>query len=172
MHGRRFWLYKFRSMIAGAEAKKEDLLKKSDMNGPIFKMEKDPRTTRVGRFLRKTSLDEFPQFINVLKGEMSLVGTRPPTPDEVEQYEDPPITLLAKILPATQYALFTLEGEQITSDWPWEVSEDWLPQKGLQMSHPYHFQLYDERFKGLDPIDESILEVYVPVKPLDPSNDT
>ena len=88
MHGRRFMLYKFRSMISGAEAQKKALLARSEMNGPIFKMEDDPRITRVGRFLRKTSLDEFPQFINVLKGEMSLVGTRPPTPDEVEQYED------------------------------------------------------------------------------------
>lgn len=88
LHGRRFNLYKFRSMAADAESKKSALISKSEMNGPIFKMEKDPRITRVGRFLRKTSLDEFPQFINVLKGEISLVGTRPPTPDEVEQYED------------------------------------------------------------------------------------
>lgn len=88
MHGRRFILYKFRSMICDAEAKKRGLLVQSEMNGPIFKMEQDPRITRVGRFLRKTSLDEFPQFLNVLKGEMSLVGTRPPTPDEVDQYED------------------------------------------------------------------------------------
>ena len=87
-HGRKFNLYKFRSMVADAESKKSALISKSEMNGPIFKMEKDPRITRVGRFLRKTSLDEFPQFINVLKGEMSLVGTRPPTPDEVEKYED------------------------------------------------------------------------------------
>ena len=88
MHGRRFRLYKFRSMVTDAESKKEALLKKSEMDGPIFKIGADPRITRVGRFLRKTSLDEFPQFINVLKGEMSLVGTRPPTMDEVEQYED------------------------------------------------------------------------------------
>jgi exopolysaccharide biosynthesis polyprenyl glycosylphosphotransferase len=87
-NGRVFNLYKFRSMITDAEAKKKDLLGSSEMKGPIFKMGNDPRVTRVGRFLRKTSLDEFPQFINVLKGEMSLVGTRPPTPDEVEQYED------------------------------------------------------------------------------------
>jgi exopolysaccharide biosynthesis polyprenyl glycosylphosphotransferase len=87
-NGRVFNLYKFRSMVADAETKKKDLLGSSEMKGPIFKLGNDPRITRVGRFLRKTSLDEFPQFINVLKGEMSLVGTRPPTPDEVEQYED------------------------------------------------------------------------------------
>jgi exopolysaccharide biosynthesis polyprenyl glycosylphosphotransferase len=88
MHGRVFTLYKFRSMVADAESRRNELLKKSEMAGPIFKMERDPRITRVGRFLRKTSIDEFPQFMNVLKGEMSLVGTRPPTLDEVKQYED------------------------------------------------------------------------------------
>jgi exopolysaccharide biosynthesis polyprenyl glycosylphosphotransferase len=88
MHGRRFTLYKFRSMVAEADEQKEKLITKSEMSGPIFKIARDPRITRVGRFLRRTSLDEFPQFINVLKGEMSLVGTRPPTEDEVEHYED------------------------------------------------------------------------------------
>ena len=88
LHGRQFNLYKFRSMTEDAESKKAELVPKSEMAGPIFKMENDPRITRVGRFLRKTSLDEFPQFINVLRGEMSLVGTRPPTPDEVQQYKD------------------------------------------------------------------------------------
>jgi exopolysaccharide biosynthesis polyprenyl glycosylphosphotransferase len=87
-NGRIFNLYKFRSMVADADSKRQGLFASSEMKGPIFKMEKDPRITRVGRFLRKTSLDEFPQFINVLKGEMSLVGTRPPTLDEVSKYED------------------------------------------------------------------------------------
>jgi exopolysaccharide biosynthesis polyprenyl glycosylphosphotransferase len=86
--GRTFYLYKYRSMNKNADACKKELLSKSEMSGPIFKIERDPRITKVGRFLRKTSLDEFPQFINVLKGEMSLVGTRPPTPDEVAEYED------------------------------------------------------------------------------------
>jgi exopolysaccharide biosynthesis polyprenyl glycosylphosphotransferase len=87
-NGRQFHLYKFRTMVVGAEARKSELLKLNEMKGPMFKVEDDPRITRVGRFLRKTSLDEFPQFINVLRGEMSLVGTRPPTPGEVQQYED------------------------------------------------------------------------------------
>jgi exopolysaccharide biosynthesis polyprenyl glycosylphosphotransferase len=86
-HGRVFELYKFRTMCADAEAKKAGLMSKNEMNGAIFKLRDDPRTTRVGRFLRKTSLDEFPQFINVIRGQMSLVGTRPPTLEEVEKYK-------------------------------------------------------------------------------------
>ena len=87
-HGRKFSLYKFRSMGSDAEAKKAELLVDKDVPWPIYKCETDPRVTRVGRLLRKTSLDEMPQFINVMKGEMSLVGTRPPTPEEVTNYED------------------------------------------------------------------------------------
>ena len=86
-HGRVFNLYKFRSMCQDAEARKQELLDKNVMNGALFKMEDDPRIKMVGRWLRKTSLDEFPQFLNVLRGEMSLVGTRPPTLDEVEKYQ-------------------------------------------------------------------------------------
>jgi exopolysaccharide biosynthesis polyprenyl glycosylphosphotransferase len=85
-HGRIFNLYKFRTMCADAEAKKAELFNQNEMDGAIFKLADDPRITRVGRILRKTSLDEFPQFLNVLKGEMSLVGTRPPTLEEVEKY--------------------------------------------------------------------------------------
>ncbi len=88
MHGRTFFLYKFRSMYVDAEARKAELAENNEMQGPMFKMANDPRVTKVGQFLRKTSLDEFPQFWNVFKGEMSLVGTRPPTPEEVAQYED------------------------------------------------------------------------------------
>lgn len=86
-HGRIFKLYKFRTMYNNAEELKAQLLDKNEMKGFMFKMENDPRITPIGRFLRKTSLDEFPQFINVLKGEMSLVGTRPPTIEEVEKYK-------------------------------------------------------------------------------------
>ena len=87
-YGREFDLYKFRTMCVDAEAKKEDLLCRNEhKNGLMFKIKEDPRVTRVGAFLRKTSLDELPQFFNVLKGDMSLVGTRPPTLGEVAQYE-------------------------------------------------------------------------------------
>ncbi|MCR5595101.1 MAG: sugar transferase [Lachnospiraceae bacterium] len=85
-NGRRFKIYKFRSMYQDAEARKQELLDKNEVDGLMFKMKDDPRITKVGRFLRKTSLDEFPQFLNVLKGDMSLVGTRPPTEDEFEKY--------------------------------------------------------------------------------------
>lgn len=87
-NGRRFKIYKLRSMYIDAEERKKELMKDNEMSGLMFKMEDDPRVTKVGKFIRKTSLDEFPQFINVLKGDMSLVGTRPPTENEFEQYNE------------------------------------------------------------------------------------
>ncbi len=86
-NGKRFILYKFRSMYIDAEERKKELMKENEMDGAVFKMKDDPRVTPLGRVMRKLSLDEFPQFINVLKGEMSLVGTRPPLPQEVSSYE-------------------------------------------------------------------------------------
>jgi exopolysaccharide biosynthesis polyprenyl glycosylphosphotransferase len=87
MNQREFKLYKFRSMIANAEERKSDLLHLNEREGPAFKIENDPRITPVGRFLRKTSIDELPQLFNVLTGKMSLVGPRPPLPEEVQKYE-------------------------------------------------------------------------------------
>ena len=84
---RRFRFYKFRSMIRDAEAQRDRFLHLNEMDGPVFKIRDDPRVTRVGRLLRKTSLDELPQLISVLRGDMSLVGPRPPIPAEVERYE-------------------------------------------------------------------------------------
>ena len=86
-NGREFWLYKFRSMCVDAEARSHELKQHNEMDGPAFKMRGDPRVTRVGRLLRRTSLDEFPQFWNVLRGEMSVVGPRPPLPSEVKLYK-------------------------------------------------------------------------------------
>ncbi len=86
LHGRRFRLYKFRSMVADAERRLAEVAHLNEMTGPVFKIAADPRVTRVGRWLRRTSLDELPQLFNVLKGEMSLVGPRPPLPREVERY--------------------------------------------------------------------------------------
>lgn len=87
LRGRRFKLYKFRTMVKDAEKKLEEIKHLNEADGPVFKIEKDPRLTPIGSFLRKSSIDELPQLINVLKGEMSLVGPRPPIPSEVEKYE-------------------------------------------------------------------------------------
>ncbi|AOZ95531.1 sugar transferase [Butyrivibrio hungatei] len=87
-NGRRFKIYKFRSMYIDAEERKKELESQNEMKGLMFKMENDPRVTKVGAFIRKTSLDEFPQFLNVLKGDMSLVGTRPPTEAEFQHYNE------------------------------------------------------------------------------------
>ncbi len=86
-NGRIFKIYKFRSMYMDAEERKKELMAQNKMSGLMFKMDDDPRITPIGKFIRKTSIDEFPQFWNILKGDMSLVGTRPPTVDEYEQYE-------------------------------------------------------------------------------------
>lgn len=85
-NGRIFKMYKFRSMVKDADQKKQDLMDQNEVRGQMFKMENDPRITKVGRFIRRRSLDEWPQFFNVLKGDMSLVGTRPPTVDEYNHY--------------------------------------------------------------------------------------
>lgn len=88
LNGKTFKMYKFRSMVVNAEELLESLKDKNEMSGPMFKMKNDPRVTKVGKFIRKTSIDEFPQLINVIKGEMSLVGPRPNLPKEVEQFND------------------------------------------------------------------------------------
>lgn len=87
LYGRTFPFLKFRTMARDAEQRKEELRDRNEVSGPVFKMKSDPRVTRVGQFLRKYSIDELPQLVNVLQGHMSLVGPRPPTPDEVDQYE-------------------------------------------------------------------------------------
>ena len=86
--GKLFWLYKFRTMCPDAEEQLNELLSQNQMDGLVFKIKGDPRITRVGRFLRKTSLDELPQLLNVLQGDMSIVGPRPALPREVELYSD------------------------------------------------------------------------------------
>ncbi len=86
--GQFFYCYKFRSMCVDAEKKKQELMHLNEASGPVFKIKADPRVTPIGVFIRKMSIDEFPQFINVLKGDMSIVGPRPPIPSEVDQYGD------------------------------------------------------------------------------------
>lgn len=87
-NGKEFNMYKFRSMVVNAEELKEKLAAQNEMSGPMFKMKDDPRVTKVGKFIRKTSIDELPQLWNVLKGDMSLVGPRPSLPKEVAQFEN------------------------------------------------------------------------------------
>ncbi len=88
INGKSFRMFKFRSMIANAENLKDKLTAFNEADGPLFKIKDDPRVTRVGRFLRRTSLDELPQLFNVFLGDMSLVGPRPPLPEETEEYND------------------------------------------------------------------------------------
>ena len=85
---REFTMWKFQSMVKGADRMKDALLAENEVEGPMFKMKDDPRVTRIGRFIRKHSIDEFPQFLNVLLGDMSVVGPRPPLPREVAQYDE------------------------------------------------------------------------------------
>lgn len=108
INGKEFKLYKFRSMCVNAEDMLDDLLDDNEMEGPAFKMKEDPRITKIGKFMRMTSIDELPQLWNVLKGDMSLVGPRPPLPREVEMYNEyqmqrlyatPGITCLWQIQP-------------------------------------------------------------------------
>lgn len=87
-HGKEFYMYKFRTMRANADKMIGELTKENEMDGPVFKMKEDPRITRAGKWLRKLSLDELMQFFNVLKGDMTLVGPRPPLPREVQYYTD------------------------------------------------------------------------------------
>jgi exopolysaccharide biosynthesis polyprenyl glycosylphosphotransferase len=87
LNGRKFVMYKFRTMVNGAEDKKREIASFNETNGPTFKMRNDPRITKFGNFLRRTSMDELPQLFNVLKGDMSIVGPRPPIPSEVKKYE-------------------------------------------------------------------------------------
>lgn len=88
LNGKTFNMYKFRSMVHNAEELLEGLMEQNEQSGPAFKMKDDPRITKIGKFIRKTSIDELPQLINILKGDMSIVGPRPPIPREVEQYTE------------------------------------------------------------------------------------
>ncbi len=115
LRGRQFYIYKFRTMVTNAEELKSKLMDQNESDGPMFKIKRDPRITRTGRILRKLSIDELPQLFNVLKGEMSLIGPRPPLPKEVEQFErwqlrklsmKPGITCTWQIIPNRNDVLF------------------------------------------------------------------
>lgn len=87
-HGKEFYMYKFRTMYVDADQRRAELMDQNEMDGPVFKIKDDPRITRLGKYLRKLSVDELPQLFNVISGNMSLVGPRPPLPGEVEEYSD------------------------------------------------------------------------------------
>ena len=136
LRGRRFYIYKFRTMIQNAEDLKNELLEQNESDGPTFKIKKDPRITAIGRFLRKTGLDELPQLFNVLRGEMSLIGPRPPIAEEVEKYErwhlrrlsvKPGITCTWQIIPNRNEVLFEkwmkLDIQYIEN---WSIKKDFL----------------------------------------------
>ena len=134
--GRKFYIYKFRTMVYNAEILKESLIDKNETDGPVFKIKNDPRITKIGRFLRKTGLDELPQLFNVLKGEMSLIGPRPPLPQEVEKYErwqlkrlsvKPGITCTWQVIPNRNEILFEkwmkLDIQYIEN---WSIKKDFM----------------------------------------------
>lgn len=134
LRGRKFYIYKFRTMVQNAEALKAQLESLNESDGPTFKIKNDPRITMIGRFLRKTGLDELPQLFNVVKGEMSLIGPRPPLPSEVQKYErwhlrrlsvKPGITCTWQIIPNRNEVVFDnwmkLDIQYIDS---WSIKKD------------------------------------------------
>ena len=117
-NGREFKFYKFRSMVPNAEAMLDSLLDQNEMEGPAFKIKEDPRITRFGRFIRRSCVDELPQLINILKGDMSFVGPRPPLPREVEMYDDYYMQRLSVIPGLTCYWQVQPERNSISfEDW-------------------------------------------------------
>ncbi len=136
LRGRKFYIYKFRTMVYNAEILKESLIDKNEIDGPAFKIKNDPRITRIGKFLRRTGLDELPQLFNVLKGEMSLIGPRPPLPEEVEKYKrwqlkrlsmKPGITCTWQVIPNRNEVLFEkwmkLDIQYIEN---WSIKKDFM----------------------------------------------
>ena len=136
LYGREFYIYKFRTMMVDAEKMQASIMHQNEANGPVFKIKNDPRITNVGKFLRKTSLDELPQFFNVLKGDMSLVGPRPPIMKEVNQYKPwqlrrlsmrPGITCTWQIMPSRNTIPFEewmkLDLQYIDN---WSLQQDFL----------------------------------------------
>ncbi len=130
--GKRFRFYKFRSMIPDAEDKLESLLSLNEMEGHAFKIKDDPRITKVGRLLRKTSIDELPQLINVLKGDMSIVGPRPPLPREVVNYNDYQLQRLYVTPGLTCYWQTTPNRNDMTFDEWLEMDLEYIEDRSLK----------------------------------------
>ena len=130
--GKKFHFLKFRSMVPDAEQKLEELLDKNEMQGHAFKMKDDPRITKVGKFLRKTSLDELPQLFNVLFGHMSIVGPRPPLPREVEKYNDYELQRLYVTPGITCYWQTTPNRNDMTFDEWLEMDLDYIEDRSFK----------------------------------------
>jgi exopolysaccharide biosynthesis polyprenyl glycosylphosphotransferase len=132
IHGRRFRFYKFRSMFVDAEQRLSGLQASNEVSGPVFKMRRDPRVTRVGILLRRTSLDELPQLINVLKGEMSVVGPRPPLPKEVAQYQ--PVDMVRLSVKPGLTCLWQVSGRSNVSFEQWmDLDREYIHNLSLAM---------------------------------------
>lgn len=140
--GGKFKLYKFRSMVANAEGQLDGLLSQNEMQGPAFKMKNDPRITRFGRLIRKTGVDELPQLINIIKGEMSFVGPRPPLPREVEQYTDYQMQRLSVIPGLTCYWQITPKRNNCTFDEWLELDLKYIREKNLKTDTIIFFKTF------------------------------
>ncbi len=146
--GKTFQFYKLRSMVCNAEALLESLQDQNEMEGPAFKIEKDPRITRIGRFIRKCSIDELPQFWNVLKGDMSLVGPRPPLPKEVEQYTDYQMQRLAVQPGLTCIWQVQPKRNELTFDEWVELDLQYIRSRSLRVDTRLVFQTVKCMFSG------------------------
>ncbi|MBQ2972487.1 MAG: sugar transferase [Ruminococcus sp.] len=130
--GKHFKFYKFRSMVPDAEEKLHELLDYNEMEGHAFKMKNDPRITKVGKFLRKTSIDELPQLFNILKGDMSIVGPRPPIPREVKRYSDYELQRLYVTPGLTCYWQTTPNRNDMTFDEWLEMDLEYIEDRSLK----------------------------------------
>lgn len=131
-NGKRFKFYKFRSMIPNADKMIDELMDKNEMDGPAFKIKDDPRITRVGKFIRSSSIDELPQFWNVLKGDMSIVGPRPPLPREVEEYTEYQMQRLAVIPGITGYWQIQPKRNDLTFERWLELDLQYIEERSLK----------------------------------------
>lgn len=132
LNGKTFRLYKFRSMVADAEKQLDDLLTQNEMQGPAFKMKNDPRVTRFGKLIRRACIDELPQLVNILRGEMSFVGPRPPLPREVDQYTDYQKQRLSVIPGLTCYWQITSKRNSCSFDEWLELDLKYIEERSLK----------------------------------------
>lgn len=140
--GKPFKLYKFRSMVANAESQLDSLLSQNEMQGPAFKMKNDPRITRFGRIIRKSCIDELPQLLNIIKGEMSFVGPRPPLPREVEQYTDYQMQRLSVIPGLTCYWQIETNRNSCSFDEWLELDLKYIREKSLKTDTIIFFKTF------------------------------